>query len=203
MKIDNSNNSIPEIHAAADELAMGICLCQQQKATSFTLNQNRSPTRPARAPGTRQRPGLSLVLDAGYRDVGTGNLGGKDCPDTATQLQHTQQEQQCRAHTQLSAGVRSTTRLQSTRHCFYCLCLLLLVLVLASHSSPLSQYPPCKETVTETVLKLGLFLQRVEAGVADLVPGPAVSRSLMTPSWSSPSPAASHVTRDTRPGNVP
>ena len=84
MKIDNSNNSIPEIHAAADELAMGICLCQQQKATSFTLNQNRSPTRPARAPGTRQRPGLSLVLDAGYRDVGTGNLGGKDCPDTAT-----------------------------------------------------------------------------------------------------------------------
>ena len=99
MKIDNSNNSIPEIHAAADELAMGICLCQQQKATSFTLNQNRSPTRPARVPGTRQRPGLSLVLDAGYRDVGTGNLGGKDCPDTATQLQHTQQEQQCRAHT--------------------------------------------------------------------------------------------------------
>ena len=132
-----------------------------------------------------------------------GTLAARIVPTPQHQLQHTQQEQQCRAHTQLSAGVRSTTRLQSTRHCFYCLCLLLLALVLASHSSPLSQYPPCKETVTETVLKLGLFLQRCGAGVADLVPGPAVSRSLMTPSWSSPSPAASHVTRDTRPGNVP
>ena len=55
-----------------------------KKRTSFTLNQNRSPTRPAPAPAPGSGPGLSLVLDAGYRDVGTGNLGGKDCPDTAT-----------------------------------------------------------------------------------------------------------------------
>lgn len=168
MHIHNSNNSIPEIHPAADELAMGICLYQQQKANKFHL-ESEQITYTASTSTRHQAAGRAYpwcwMLDTVMWAPGTLAARIVPTPQHQLQLQHTQQEEKCRAYTHSHTphisyiyrmpGFRSRTRLQYTRHCFYCLRLLLLVL--ASHSSALSQYPPCKETVTETVLKLGLM----------------------------------------------
>ena len=61
MHIHNSNNSIPEIHPAADELAMGICLYQQQKANKFHLESEQITY--TASTSTRQRAGP--ILGAG------------------------------------------------------------------------------------------------------------------------------------------
>ena len=63
MHFHNSNNSIPEIHPAADELAMGICLYQQQKANKFHLESEQITYTASTSTSTRQRAGP--ILGAG------------------------------------------------------------------------------------------------------------------------------------------
>ena len=100
MHIHNSNNSIPEIHPAADELAMGICLYQQQKANKFHL-ESEQITYTASTSTRHQAAGRAYpwcwMLDTVMWAPGT--LAARIVPTPQHQLQHTQQEEKCRAYT--------------------------------------------------------------------------------------------------------
>merc|ERR1719410_2479193 len=102
MHFHNSNNSIPEIHPAADELAMGICLYQQQKANKFHL-ESEQITYTASTSTRHQAAGRAYpwcwMLDTVMWALGTLAARIVPTPQHQPQLQHTQQEEKCREYT--------------------------------------------------------------------------------------------------------